>query len=67
MQKLIYNKTKNLTLLYQGEKVITNFSDVSSVEPEGRCFVVKKIIGNDPRPTAVLMVPISNTNLYIER
>lgn len=68
MQKLVYNKPKNFIILFnpQGD-LETKIEDVSMVEPEGMCFVVKKVIGNDPRPGTVLMVPISNTNLYIER
>lgn len=68
MQKLIYNKQKNYaTLLQNSPQIETTFNDIVSVEQEGRCFVVKKIIGNDPRPNTILMVPISNTNLFIER
>ncbi len=68
MQKLIHNKLKNYVTLFKIDGSIeTSIDDIVSVEPEGRCFVVKKIIGNDPRPNAILMVPISNTNLYIER
>lgn len=68
MQKLVYDKTKNTVRLLDSEgTTIELFSDVVSVEPENRCFVVKKIIGNDPRAAVVMMTPINNTNFIIKR
>lgn len=68
MQKLVYNKTKNTINLIdsKGDNVYM-FNGVVSVDQDGNCFVVKKVIGNDPRPTIVMMVPVNNTNYIIER
>ena len=68
MQKLVYDKTKNtVKLLNSDDGIIELFSDVVSVEPHGMCFVVKKIIGKDPRAAVVMMTPINNTNFIIKR
>ena len=68
MQKLVYDKTKNTVKLLDSDgSTIELFSDVVSVEPENRCFVVKKIIGKDPRAAVVMMTPINNTNFIIKR
>lgn len=68
MQKLIHSISKNYVTLFKIDGSIEiSIDGITSVDPEGGCFVVKKIIGKDPRPNAILMVPISNTNLYIER
>lgn len=68
MQKLVYDKTKNtINLIDSKGDSVYMFNGVVSVDQDGNCFVVKKVIGNDPRPTIVMMVPVNNTNYIIER
>lgn len=72
MQTLIFNTTNREIKLYEGEKsnskLITFITDVPTVRPTdlGYYEVMQKMEGEE-KNMPVLRVPISNTNMFIEK
>lgn len=72
MQTLLFNTTTKEVKLYEGEKqssklleLVTNVPTVRVTE-SGYYEVMKKIDGEE-KNVPVLRVPISNTNMFIEK
>lgn len=72
MQTLVFNTTKKEVKLYEGEKQSSKLLDMVTEVPtvrvseNGYYEVMKKIEGEE-KNAPVLRVPISNTNMFIEK
>jgi hypothetical protein len=73
MQTLTFNTTTKEVKLLDGprgsSKVIESFCNVSTVKMEGDCFyqVMQKTSDDTNSAIPVMRVPISNTNMIIEK
>jgi hypothetical protein len=70
MQTLVFNTTTKEVILYEDRKhqseILETFTEVPTVKiTEGYYEVIKKI--DDTKHIPVLRVPISNTNMLIEK
>jgi hypothetical protein len=72
MQTLVFNTTTKAVTLYEGQKlkseIIEHFMNISTVKIyEGYYEIMKKTSDETNSAIPVMRVPISNTNMLIEK
>lgn len=72
MQTLVFNTTTREVKLYEGSKesskLLDMFTDVPTVRAvESGYYEVMKKLDGEEKNVPVLRVPISNTNMFIEK
>ena len=71
MQTLVFNTTTKTVILFDGEKhktqVLAEFENVPTVRVETNGYYEVMAKHNEDKNIPVLRVPISNTNMFIEK
>jgi len=72
MQTLVFNTTKKEVKLYEGEKQSSKLLDMITDVPtvrvgDGGYYEVMKKMEGEEKNIPVLRVPVSNTNMFIEK